>query len=88
MVERATRNPAGVTFESSGPFSRSFGADAAQRIYMTKNDRMVVRHAIGRNGIGTLATSRGPLETGTTGDRYAATLVGLDLPPLPDGWPQ
>lgn len=63
MVERATRNPMGVTQESAGPFSRSFGADASQRLYLTAAERMVVRAAIERTSIGTLPTSRGPLET-------------------------
>jgi hypothetical protein len=88
MVERATRNRDGVTFEASGPFSRSFGADAAQRLYLTKNDRMVIRRAVGRTGIGTLATSRGRLETAAVDDRYGSSLVAEDLPPLPAGWPQ
>jgi hypothetical protein len=67
MVERAARNPMGVVAEqkTAGPFQQqfSFGADAATRIYMTRNDKMVVRAAVGRTGIGTIATSRGILET-------------------------
>jgi hypothetical protein len=63
IVERATRNPMGITQESAGPFSRSFGADASQRLYLTAAERMVVRAAVGRTSIGTLPTSRGPLET-------------------------
>lgn len=63
MVERATRNPGGTTQEAAGPFSRSFGADAAQRIYLTKMDKLVIRAAIGANGIHTISTSRGDLET-------------------------
>src|SRR5574338_247454 len=63
MVERATRNPMGVTQESAGPFSRSFGADASQRLYMTRAERMVVRATVERTVIGTLGTSRGALET-------------------------
>lgn len=70
MVERASRNPGGVTQETAGPFGRSFGADAAARLYMTKSERMVVRAAVGKTGLGTIATSRGPLETGRTCDRY------------------
>lgn len=63
MVERATRNPAGVTQETAGPFNRSFGAVAAERLYMTKAERMVVRSAAGRSSIGTLSTTRGEIET-------------------------
>src|SRR5688572_28258533 len=65
MVDRATRNPAGITQEQAGPFSRSFGSEAAQRLYLAKSNKMVIRAAVGaaRSGIGTLSTSRGPLET-------------------------
>ena len=63
IVERATRNPMGITQEAAGPFSRSFGADAAQRIYMTKQERAIVRAAVGVAAVGPLATTRGNLET-------------------------
>lgn len=63
MVERATRNPGGITQEAAGPFSRSFGADASQRLYLTAMDKLVIRNAMGRTGIGTLSTSRENLET-------------------------
>lgn len=67
MVERAARNPTGVvqTQEQTGPFmqSLSFGADAAARLYLTRHNKMVIRSAVARTPIGTLATSRGPLET-------------------------
>lgn len=82
MVERATLNPEGATFAADGPFSRSFGADAAQRLYLTRGERLIIRRAVGRGLVGTLATSRGNLETAAVRDTYD------DLPPLPDGWPQ
>lgn len=63
MVERATRNPSGTVAESAGPFSRSFGPDAAQRLYMTSNEKLVIRAAAGRGTVGTIQTSRGPVET-------------------------
>jgi hypothetical protein len=67
MVERATRNPDGVTQvqETAGPFSlgRSFGSDAAGRIYLTAMDKLVIRAAVGSTGVGTLTMTRGPLET-------------------------
>ena len=63
MVERASRNPDGVMQETAGPFNRSFGATAAERLYMTKAERMVVRAAAGRSSIGTLSTTRGEIET-------------------------
>ena len=63
MVERASRNPDGVTQESAGPFARSFGADAAARIYLTAADKLVIRHALDSPGIGVIQTTRGPMET-------------------------
>lgn len=67
MVERATRNPTGVTQEQeqAGPFarSRSFGTDASQRLYLTRSDKLVIGAAAGTAGLGTISTTRGPLET-------------------------
>jgi len=83
MVERASRNPAGVTQEQAGPFARSFGSDAAQRIYLSKMDKLVIRDAVGgtRTGIGTLSVSRGQLETadvrGPHGDWPEETIEGV-----------
>lgn len=63
MVWRATSNPLGVVQETAGPFSRSFGADAAQRLYMTKQERAIVRVAAGVAPVGPMGTTRGALET-------------------------
>lgn len=79
MVERATSNAAGVTQESAGPFSRSFGADAANRLYLTAMDKLVIRAAAGSTGIGTLSTSRGPIETADVCDDWWA-VTDEDLP--------
>lgn len=70
MVERATRNPDGTTAETAGPFSRSFGVAASDRLYMTKSEKMVVRAAAGRLGLGSISTTRGPLETASVDDPY------------------
>jgi hypothetical protein len=43
MVERARDNPTGATQESAGPFTVSWGPNAAQRVYLTRGDRMIVR---------------------------------------------
>lgn len=81
MVDRASSNPAGVTQEQAGPFARSFGSDAAQRIYLTKMDKLVIRRAVGATGISTIGTSRGAIETGSVGitpyERPEETLTGL-----------
>lgn len=81
MVERASRNPAGVTQEAAGPFSRSFGSDAAARLYLTKPEKLVVRNAVGRTGLGVVATTRGELETGPIYDH------DLDDTLDEHGWP-
>lgn len=74
MVERASRNPTGTTQEQAGPFMRSFGAEASNRLYLTKWERMVISEAAGNvTGVGTISTTRGPLET--------ACPVGGDLYP-------
>lgn len=47
MVQRATLNPTGVTTdqEQTGPFAhmRSYGADAAQRLYLTAADKLILK---------------------------------------------
>jgi hypothetical protein len=86
MVERASRNPGGVQQESVGPFSRSFGADAAARLYLTKSERAVVRRAAGRSGLRTIGTTRGPLETAPVEcGPYGTDVADVTLPA---GWPQ
>lgn len=77
MVERATSNPLGITQESAGPFSRSFGADASQRIYMTKQERAIVRAAVGVSAVMTMGTTRDQLET-----RSVSPSAGLLDPPV------
>ena len=77
MVERATRNPGGITQESAGPFARSFGAEASARLYMTKAEKMVVRAAVGKLGVSTISTTRGPLETANVVEPYVVGLGGV-----------
>lgn len=72
MVERASRNPDGAVQESAGPFTRSFGPEAASRLYLTGNEKLVIRAAVGSTGIGTLATSRGDLETPPVRDDWGS----------------
>lgn len=63
MVWRATANPLGIVQESAGPFSRSFGSDAAQRLYMTRQERAIVRAAVGVAAVQPMGTTRESLET-------------------------
>lgn len=43
MVFRAVTNPSGATQDTTGPFSVSFGPDAAQRIYLSRSDKAILR---------------------------------------------
>ncbi|MCZ7526565.1 MAG: hypothetical protein M5U14_09420 [Acidimicrobiia bacterium] len=83
IVERATRNPAGVIQETAGPFNRSFGADAAQRLYLTRAERAVIRAAVGRLALTTLATTRGAIETAPVADDTPWWWPGGGDDPLP-----
>jgi hypothetical protein len=47
MVYRAVSNPQGVTQDTTGPFSVSFGPQAAQRIYLSAGDKTILG-SIGR----------------------------------------
>lgn len=43
MVFRAVTNPTGATQDTTGPFSVSFGPDAAQRVWLSKSDKLILR---------------------------------------------
>lgn len=61
-VERAVQNPKGATQESAGPFSASWGPEAAQRIFLSRPDRRIIREAVrgGRPGAFTIKMAYGP----------------------------
>lgn len=65
MVERASRNPDGAVSETTGPFARSFGPEAATRLFLTKWEQAVIRHAAGTapSGLQVISTTRGPIDT-------------------------
>lgn len=85
MVARASANPEGVVQESAGPFARSFGADAAQRLYLTQAERLMIRQAGGFSGLYTIATTRGPIETGRDCNAYHGELYPEEVT-IP--WPE
>lgn len=74
MVERATRNETGEVggSETIGPFtwSHSFGQEAAQKLYLTAMDKLVLRAAVGSTGLGVISTTRGPVETPAVTDYW------------------
>lgn len=86
MVFRAVTNPAGVTQDTAGPFSVSFGSEAAQRVYLQSSEKDELAPIRRRGGLGVISTTRGPLETGTvlvpTTDPYADPVPFLTDPPF------
>ena len=64
VVSRAVNNPSGATQETTGPFTVSWGPNAAQRMYLTASDRSIIRRAVQRPHVWTLGTTRGQIETG------------------------
>lgn len=80
IVERATRNPGGVTQESTGPFSRSFGSEAAARVYLTDADKRIIRRAAQASPLLVISTTRGPMETPDVAERD----LWLDAAPVED----
>ena len=63
MVYRAVSNPEGVTQDTAGPFTLSFGPEAAQRLYIAKQEMEDLSSLSGRSGLRTISTTRGPAET-------------------------
>lgn len=73
-ARRAYVNPEGIRAESPGGYSVTY-ADSSADIYLTREERRRVRAAAGRNGLGVIPLSRGPVETSTYVD-----VVGSDKP--------
>lgn len=62
MVYRAVSNPEGVTQDTAGPFTLSFGPEAAQRLYIAKQEMDDLSSLSGRSGLRTISTTRGSVE--------------------------
>lgn len=62
MVFRAITNPAGVTQDTTGPFSVSYGPDAAQRVFLQRGEKEELAPIRVRGGLRTITTTRGPVE--------------------------
>lgn len=65
MVFRAVTNPSGATQDTTGPFSVSFGPEAAQRIFLQRAEREDLDRVRCRSRLSTISTTRGPVETPT-----------------------
>lgn len=65
MVVRAVTNPFGVTQDTTGPFSVSYGPDAAQRVFLQRGEKEELAPIRRRGGLGVISTTRGPIETAT-----------------------
>lgn len=63
VVVRALQNPRGVTQETAGPHSVSYGSDAASRVYLTAGDRDLLDANRCTSRLWVLSPTRGNLET-------------------------
>lgn len=63
VAARAFRNPDGVTQDTAGPFTVSYGPLAAERLFLTRGEREILSRFT-RN-IGTISLTRGSIETDT-----------------------
>lgn len=61
---RSLANPAGEQSETIGSYSHSF-ANASPDVYLTANEKRLVRRAAGRTGLGTIITTTGYDESDT-----------------------
>ena len=77
IVERASRNPSGATQETAGPFSRSFGSEAAARMYLTAGEKLIIGHATSAIGLGVITTTRGAMETPNVRECWDGGMSGL-----------
>lgn len=77
---RAFTNPGGLQQESVQGWSGSF-ANSSTDVYLTSNEKRLVRSAAGRNTLMVQSTTRGPLETRGVCDPYANW-----SPPEPTGF--
>ncbi len=85
---RRLRNPDGATSQTAGlgPFSESITVDAAN-VYFTKLEREMLAQAVaeqyptdaGFSGLGTISTTRGPLETACSFEDELVTLGDPDV---------
>lgn len=92
VAERAWRNPTGLTQETTGPYSASYGPQAADGLYLTDGDRDDLRQALAwargtarPPGLWTIRTTRGE---GDMEDLYSDVLpVGEPIPMINLGQP-
>lgn len=78
---RVWLNPSGVTQEATGPFSASYGENAAQGLYLTPTESEILGRYKTSSGLWTLPTTRDDVETDTI---YLETSDGTEpMPYLP-----
>lgn len=63
IVARAILNPRGVTQETAGPYTVSYGSDAAARIYLAGTDKAILDANRCRSRLCIMTLTRGELET-------------------------
>lgn len=78
IVFRAVTNPTGATQQSAGPYALSLGPEAAQRMFLSAQDKIILGPKSRRPKLWTQPTTRGDIETETV---YVP--VSNDGEPLP-----
>lgn len=78
VAERVIRNPQGFKQESGGDYSYT-RADGAVGVYLTDQERQIIRRAIRKPGLWTQPTERGDCELWTL---FAEDSFGCELFPL------
>lgn len=78
VAERVMRNPQGFKSESGGDYSYQ-RADGAVGVYLTDQERQIIRRAIRRPGLWTQPTERGDCDVWTL---FAEDSFGCELFPL------
>lgn len=89
---RSLANPEGLTqqAETIGSYSHSDAfANASPDVYLTANEKRLVRRAAGRTGLGTITTTRAERTTdGVLVDEYGTEYLDVSPPGEPMPWLQ
>jgi hypothetical protein len=62
VVERSLSNPTGLTAESVVSYRAEYG-NSSSDLYLTKQERRLVRKAVSKTGVSVMGVTRGELET-------------------------
>jgi hypothetical protein len=81
---RAVRNPEGYSSETAGQYTYRYGDPAITGVYLSDDERTLLRKLSGRHGLRSTRTPYGAGEHLDTGLRLAATYAdGTPAEPIP-----